>query len=285
MIKEMKLNITDISGSGKDGRVLKEDVQRHAERQKQMLEEANTFSPTPFNISSKDKTFALTGVRAHMFKTMTASLSIPHFLYSDSIDLTSLTSLRSRVNKGATPSKLTALPFIIKAVSLALQHYPLLNAHLDTSGPKPEVTQISSHNIGFAVDSPAGLLVPVIKKANLHSVESLTVEILRLSELAKLGKLGNADLAGATFTVSNIGSIGGGVVSPVIVPPQVAILAIGKSRIVPAFSKQGDLIKKEECIFSWAADHRVIDGALAARCAAKVKEYLEDTEKMLVKLR
>lgn len=223
---------------------------------------------------------------------MTKSLSIPHFLYSDTIDFTSLSKVRRAINThvAASPEenmKLSALPFIIKAVSLSLTTFPSINANLDTTSDslKPTFIHKASHNIGFAVDTPQGLIVPVIRNVQSHTISSLAAEITRLSTAARNNKLSMADLSGATFSISNIGNIGGTTVAPVIVSPQVAILGVGKARTVPAFAEDGSIVRKEECVFSWSADHRVVDGATLARCAESVRSYLEATERMLVKLR
>ncbi|KAH6615099.1 2-oxoacid dehydrogenases acyltransferase-domain-containing protein [Boeremia exigua] len=290
MLKDLKLKIEDIEGTGKEGRVLKEDVQRHAEAAKQAPK--STTSPSrPAAVSSQqveDRVHTLTPVQSGMFKQMTKSLSIPHFLYTDSIDFSSLTQLRKKYNVNREKAdRITPLPIIIKAVSFALQQFPLLNAHLDTTTnpAKPQLQIKGSQNIGVAVDSPSGLLVPVIKNVQDHSIASLAQEITRLADLARTGKLTSADLSGATFTLSNIGSIGGSAVAPVIVTPQVGILGIGRSKVVPAFGENGELVKKEECIFSWSADHRIIDGAYVARAAEEVKKSIEGVESMLVRMR
>ncbi|KAF2094648.1 hypothetical protein NA57DRAFT_68653 [Rhizodiscina lignyota] len=290
--KELNVEITDVQGTGKDGRVLKEDVQKFAlARQEQGQPSAQAAAaPIPQAIG-EDKVMSLTAVQSAMFKTMTRSLSIPHFLYTDTVDFSSLNILRKKANARTTASqqpqaKLSALPFIIKAVSIALSEHPHLNAHLDTSDPsKPKMNHRASHNIGIAVDSPSGLLVPVIRNVQSHSIASIAAEIVRLSTLAQSGKLAPKDFEGATFTVSNVGSIGGGVVSPVIVSPQVAILGVGRARAVPAFGEAGEVVRREECIFSWAADHRVVDGAGVARCADRVRGLLEGLEEMLVNMR
>jgi 2-oxoisovalerate dehydrogenase E2 component (dihydrolipoyl transacylase) len=263
MVKEYKLNIEDIDGTGKDGRVTKGDVQKHAGSAKQASTAASASpslpAPTPVQ-QVEDHTKQLTPVQAGMFKLMTRSLSIPHFLYTDSVDFTAMNTLRKKFNahKG-TSQRLTPLPFIVKAVSLSLQQYPLLNAHLDTStnADKPQLLVKGQHHIGIAMDSPSGLLVPVVKNVQSHSIESLAAEIARLSQLARDGKLSSADMTGATFTLSNIGSIGGGAVAPVISSPQVTIVGIGKAKAVPAFGENGELVRKEECIFSWSADHQL----------------------------
>lgn len=290
MLKDLKLNIEDIEGTGKEGRVLKEDVQRHAQTAKQPSSSTST-SATLSAVSAQlvqDRVHTLTPVQSGMFKQMTKSLSIPHFLFTDSIDFSSLTQLRKKYNINRDKAeRITPLPIIIKAVSLALQRFPLLNAHLDTTTnpAKPQLLVKSSHNIGVAVDSPAGLLVPVIKDVQNHSIGSLAQEITRLADLARAGRLTSADLSGATFTLSNIGSIGGSAVAPVIVTPQVGILGIGRVKIVPAFGENGELVKREECVFSWSADHRIIDGAYVARAAEEVRKSIEGVESMLVRLR
>tara|TARA_R110002003_G_scaffold106_12_gene8796 strand:+ start:2023 stop:3225 length:1203 start_codon:yes stop_codon:yes gene_type:complete len=291
LVKEHKLKIEDIEGTGKEGRVLKEDVQRHAEAAKQATTTSSQPSASaPPNASRQleDRTQPLTPVQSGMFKQMTKSLSIPHFLYTDVVDFSGLTSLRKKYNTGRDkPDRITPLPVIIKAVSLTLHQFPLLNAHLDTTTnpTKPHIVFKASHNIGVAVDSPSGLLVPVIKNVQDHSIASLAREINRLATLARNGKLTSADLTGATFTVSNIGSIGGAAVAPVISAPQVGILGIGKARVVPAFDEHGELVKREECVFSWSADHRVVDGAYVARAADEVRKCVEGVEGMVMRMR
>ncbi|KAF1365044.1 hypothetical protein EJ07DRAFT_98079 [Lizonia empirigonia] len=290
MLKDLKLKIEDIEGTGKEGRILKEDVQRHAEAAKQAPGTTST-SAAPAAASStqaEDRIHTLTPVQSGMYKQMTKSLSIPHFLYTDSIDFSSLTQLRKKYNVNRPKTEhITPLPIIIKAVSLALQQFPLLNAHLDTTTnpAKPHLLIKGTHNIGVAVDSPSGLLVPVIRDVQNHSIASLAQEITRLAELARAGKLSSADLTGATFTLSNIGSIGGRAVAPVIVTPQVGILGIGRAKVVPAFGEAGELVKREECVFSWSADHRVIDGAYVAKAADEVRKSIEGVESMLVRMR
>lgn len=218
---------------------------------------------------------------------MTRSLNIPHFLYSTSADMTAITSLRKKLNASAEPGqKITHLAFIMKAVSLAFTRHPMLNAALNTKDPKkPELTYKGSHNFGIAIDTPKGLLVPVISNVQDLSIAEIAAKMRQLSEAARNNKLAPGDFSGATFTVSNIGSVGGGVVAPVISEPQVGIVGVGRSKIVPAFNEHDELIKKEELVLSWSADHRVVDGAECARCAERVKTLLEDPSSMLVELR
>jgi 2-oxoisovalerate dehydrogenase E2 component (dihydrolipoyl transacylase) len=291
LMKELNVVISDVQGTGRDGRVTKEDVHRFVSQKTQQQPEAESLSITTASTSQlgtakQDQKLPLTPVQTQMFKIMTRSLNIPHFLYSCSADMTSVTSTRKKLNAMKASEKLTHLPFIIKATSLALQQHPLLNSALDTSDPKkPSLTYRSSHNFGVAVDTPSGLLVPVLKDVQNLSIAQIAQQLRVLSEKARTGKLAPGDFSGASFTISNIGSVGGGVVAPIISEPQVAILGVGRSKVVPAFDENDQLVRKEELVLSWSADHRVVDGAECARCAEKVKSLLEEPTAMLLEMR
>lgn len=289
LLKEHDLAIEDIVGTGKDGRVLKEDVYKHLEgaSQQSTPTSSSTVSKPQIDAKQTETVQKLTPVQSAMFKSMTGSLSIPHFLFSDSVDLTTLSSMRSRLNSLRNPDttpKLSYMPFMIKAVSLALNHYPLLNARLDvtTDPKKPQLVLRSVHNIGVAMDTPNGLIVPVIKAVNARSITSIAEELQRLAKLGQAGKLSNNDLTGGTITVSNIGNIGGEVVAPVIVEGQLAIMGVGKIKTVPVFAEDGVTVKPAlQANVSWSADHRVVDGATMARVATKVQKYLEEPGMMI----
>ena len=290
LLKEHGLAIEDVEGTGKDGRVLKEDVQNFvAEGEGRPTGQAPTATRPPTSIDAKqvETPQRLTPVQSKMFQTMTASLMIPHFLYSDTIDVTRLAAARKTLNeKGGSP-KLSFLPFAIKAVSLALYKYPILNAMLDTtSNPqKPHLIMRSVHNIGIAMDTPGGLVVPVIKNVNALSIYAIAEEVARLAELGQKGKLGTADFSNGTITVSNIGSIGGDVVAPIIVQGQLAIMGMGKIKAVPVFGKDGKSVERAEMMgMSWSADHRVVDGATMARAAKVVQAHLEEPLTMMLEM-
>lgn len=290
-MKELNVNILDVKGTGKDGRVLKEDVLRFAAARDQKTTEAppspTTRPAVQVDAQQTEHVVPLTPIQSQMFKTMTKSLSIPQFLFTDELNLDALSTLRRKLASDRTnPQNITSLSFIVKAVSLALEEYPLLNAKIDTTDPnKPKLIIRSVHNIGIAMDTPQGLIVPNIKNVAARSISDIAAEISRLSALGKEGKLTPADLSGGTITVSNIGNIGGTYVSPVVVPNEVAILGIGRSRTLPVFDEAGQVKKAELVNFSWSADHRVVDGATMARMANKVREYIESPDKMLLKLR
>jgi 2-oxoisovalerate dehydrogenase E2 component (dihydrolipoyl transacylase) len=293
LTKELDVNISDVTGTGRDGRVTKEDVHRFVSQKTQQTTEAeqpsstSASTPTTHAAQQQDQKLPLTPVQTQMFKIMTKSLNIPHFLYTSSADMSAVTATRKRLNAAKTTEKLTHLPFIIKATSLALQKHPLLNSTLDTTSDpkKPSLTYRSAHNFGVAVDTPSGLLVPVLRNVQDLSIAQIAQQLRVLSEKARTGKLAPGDFSGASFTISNIGSVGGGVVAPIISEPQVAILGVGRSKVVPAFDENDELIKREELVLSWSADHRVVDGAECARCAEHVTRLLEEPMGMLIEMR
>ena len=293
LLKGLDIKIEDIRGTGRDGRVLKDDVHKFAAtRDSTSQPEAGQLPTRPAirdDSPQKVTSIALTPIQAQMFKTMTRSLSIPHFLYADEINLSPLASLRAQLKDStSSPQKLSYLPFIIKAVSLALNDFPLLNARVetvDTPGTPPRLTMRSKHNIGVAMDTSQGLLVPNIKDVANLSIAEISDQLKHLQQLAQVAKLSAVDLTGGTITVSNIGSIGGTYVSPIIVQSEVAILGIGKARVVPAFDETGEVVKRTVGNFSWSADHRVVDGATMARMGERVRQLVEEPGSMLVGLR
>jgi 2-oxoisovalerate dehydrogenase E2 component (dihydrolipoyl transacylase) len=295
LTKELDVNIADVNGTGRDGRVLKDDVYQFAkQRDSHPAASGQTFSsPTADSGPQKETINQLSPTQSQMFKTMTKSLTIPHFLYANEIDFSGISELRQRLNKKLAKSpdnhitKLSFLPFIVKAVSMCLHKYPMLNARVDvdSSSSKPVLVMRSQHNIGVAMDTPSGLIVPVIKNVSSLNVLDIAAQLNRLQGLAASGKLTSQDVSGGTITVSNIGSIGGTYVSPVIVEKEVSILGVGKVRTIPAFDEMGHVVQKQVCNFSWSADHRVIDGATMARAAELVREFVEDPDSMVIHLR
>ncbi|KAI1006837.1 Lipoamide acyltransferase component of branched-chain alpha-keto acid dehydrogenase complex [Podosphaera aphanis] len=298
LTKELNVRIEEVSGTGRDGRVLKEDVYHYVKQRDRLVPRSTPNNQVTSHASTTESSvqnetmMPLTNSQQIMFKRMTKSLSIPHFLYADEVDMTSLSELRERLNQvlAKTPhagvAKLTYLPFIIKAMSMSLQRYPLLNARVDhdETTKKPFLTLRSQHNIGVAMDTPSGLRVPVVRNVSALTVLNIASELGRLHNLAISGKLSCQDLSDGTITVSNIGSIGGTYVSPVIVEKESVILGVGKMRTVPAFSNSGHVIPRKACNFSWSADHRVIDGATMARAAEIVRELVENPDNMILHL-
>ena len=312
LASEHGVTITEVIGSGKEGRVLKEDIIAYIEQRKG--EETGSVKPTvkqptqadvkmakpkpemthtpsrpikppTFTPSTEDKTVPLKGITKAMNKAMSEALTIPHFGYCDEIDVGRLVDVRKRIKSSAAEKgiKLSFMPFFVKACSLSLSEYPIMNSHFNAQ--QEAITYKADHNIGVAMDTAQGLLVPNIKQVQLLSVFEIAQELNRLQELGWAGKLGESELKGGTFALSNIGSIGGTYAKPVIFPPQVAIGAIGKVQILPRFDENEQVIKAHIVKLSWSADHRVLDGATVARFSNLMKSYLEEPASMVMSLR
>ncbi|XP_033821235.1 lipoamide acyltransferase component of branched-chain alpha-keto acid dehydrogenase complex, mitochondrial [Periophthalmus magnuspinnatus] len=309
---ENNIKLSEVVGTGKDGRILKEDILNFLAKQTGAIlppapvQEIQPPPPAPAAMatkpqipmvtkpppampkpvfSGKDMTEPLKGFHKAMVKTMTAALKIPHFGYCDEVDLSRLVTLRKDL-QALTASqgvRLSYMPFFIKAASLGLLHFPILNASLDEACQN--ITYKASHNIGLAMDTAQGLLVPNVKNVQVLSVLEIAQELNRLQSLGAAGQLGTSDLIGGTFTLSNIGSIGGTYAKPVILPPEVAIGALGKIQVLPRFDSLGKVLPAHIMKVSWSADHRIIDGATMCRFSNMWREYLEQPERMLLHLK
>jgi len=174
------------------------------------------------------------------------------------------------------------MPLMIKATSLALAEFPLLNSSVSADGTT--LIKKGQHNIGLAMDTPSGLLVPNVKDVRAKSLLEIAAELQRLQADASAGKLGMADLKGGTFSLSNIGNLGGTYTGPVINLPEVAIAGLGKARPSPRYDEAGNLVKTTVMQVSWSADHRIIDGATMARFSNAWIGYLENPVTMLLHL-
>ena len=223
------------------------------------------------------------GIKAAMAKQMVASVStIPHFTFSDEIDLTQLIALRSSLKEQykAQGVKLTMMPFFVKALSLAMKEYPVLNSKVNDECS--ELTYYNDHNIGIAVDSKIGLLVPNIKSCQSKSIVDVANDLTRLTHSAREGRVAPDDLKGGTISISNIGAIGGTIATPIINKPEVAIVALGKLQYLPRFDESGQVVSKAIMQVSWSGDHRVIDGGTIARFNNLWKSYLENPSAMMM---
>lgn len=205
----------------------------------------------------------------------------PHVVSMDEADVTELVSLREKEKKAAEEKgiKLTYLAFIVKAATVALKQHPYLNASLDSQ--KNEIVLKRYYNIGVAVDTPEGLMVPVIKNADQKSIMELAKETERLAEEARTRKIKLSDLKGNTFTITNIGSIGGLFSTPIINPPDVAILGVHRIRDM-AVVIDGEIKIRKILPLVLSFDHRVLDGAQAARFMNTLMEHLKDPDLFLL---
>ncbi|KAG1680788.1 hypothetical protein FOA52_008121 [Chlamydomonas sp. UWO 241] len=307
LAREERVELGQVRGSGEGGRVLKQDVEAAA-----WARDAAAAAAAPHNARAEapaaptapaaaaaraaealataaappitplapgaSATVPLRGFRRAMVKSMTAAATVPHFHYTDEVCVDAL--LGVRVALASDPSlsgkaKLTLLPLLVKALSVALFLSPAGDALL----------LHADHNIGVAMATPTGLVVPNIKRVQDLSVAQIASEIARLQAAAASNSLATADVSGGTLTVSNIGSIGGLFAAPLVNAPEVAIVAIGRMQTLPRFDATGSVVARSLLPVSWGADHRVVDGAALARLCNSWKELLEQPSKLLLQLR
>jgi 2-oxoisovalerate dehydrogenase E2 component (dihydrolipoyl transacylase) len=220
-----------------------------------------------------------------MARQMSLSVStIPHFTVSEEIEMDKLIEARAllRTEFADASVKLSFMPFFIKALSMAIKSYPILNSQVNDDCT--ELTYYADHNIGIAVDSKIGLMVPNIKGVQNLSLMQIAKEVNRLVDAARLGRLASDDLKGGTISISNIGVLGGTVSTPVINKPEVAIVALGKTQRLPRFDEHDQVQAVNVMQISWSGDHRVIDGATMVRFNNVWKSYLENPLLMLADL-
>lgn len=222
----------------------------------------------------------LNAVQKAMVKTMTEALQIPHLTFNEDIYMDNLIEIRNELKSKVGELKLTFMPFFIKALSITLHDFGIMNGQFD----QDKVIVKSSHNVGFAMDTKLGLVVPNIKNCESKSIIDICREMNRLQSLGSEGKLTPEDITGTTITLSNVGNIGGMYARPIIAPPQVCIGALCAIR--PRLEReQGEIVDRMAMGTSWSADHRVIDGATTARFVARLKQIIEEPMTLLINLK
>ncbi|KAF9414962.1 hypothetical protein HW555_007229 [Spodoptera exigua] len=289
-------DLSTVKATGRNGRVLKEDMLAHLNIDSDGSNKVSdptsvdavqipmTPAQAKVEVLLEDRVVPVSGFTKAMVKSMTEAMKIPHFGYSDEYDVSKLVESRESLKNIALSRgvKLTYMPIIIKAASLGLENIPILNSSLDSTCE--HLTYKASHNIGVAMDTPNGLVVPVIKNVQNKTILEIARELNTLQEKGSKGQLGLSELSGGTFTLSNIGIVGGTYTKPVILPPQVAIGALGKIQVLPRFDEEGNVRKAHILTVSFSADHRVIDGVTMARFSNHLKNYLENPYTLLLDL-
>ena len=292
--RELGIDLSRVSGSGAKGRILIEDVQGFVKGVMAGGAAApaaagggaalgllpwpsldfSKFGETSLEPLSRIK--KISGPNLHRNWVM-----IPHVTQFDQADITELEEFRKSANESLAKSgvKLTMLAFVIKASVAALKKFPAFNASLDAGGENLILKHF--YNIGFAADTPNGLVVPVIKNADQKGLSQIAKEMGELSAQAREGKLKPADMQGATFTISSLGGIGGTSFTPIINAPEVAILGLSKSEIKPVWDGKA-FTPRLMLPMSLSYDHRVIDGALGARFTVYLGDVLADMRKTLL---
>ncbi|KAL6850352.1 hypothetical protein ACP4OV_020979 [Aristida adscensionis] len=298
LAKQYGLNINDIQGTGKDGRILKEDVLNYAASKGLLkgplsaLEDDTGRVELPEERKSlldvhsyEDKKVPLRGYQRSMVKSMSLAAKVPHFHYLEEINCDALVQVKTSFQKeNKDPNiKHTFLPFLVKSLSMALNKYPLLNScFIEETN---EVVFKGSHNIGVAMATEHGLVVPNIKKVQSLSLLEITKELARLHQMASQNKLSTVDIEGGTITLSNIGAIGGKFGSPLLNLPEVAIIALGRIQKLPRFDDDENVYPSSTINVTVGADHRVVDGATVARFCNEWKSLVEKPELLLLHMR
>jgi pyruvate dehydrogenase E2 component (dihydrolipoamide acetyltransferase) len=290
--RELGVDLAQVAGSEKGGRITKEDVQKHVKAAMTGGMTASAAVGSGLNLLPWPKVdFAKFGdievkPLSRIKKISGANLArnwamIPHVTQHDNADITDLEALRVQLNKEHEKAgiKLTRLAFLLKASAAALKKYPDFNASLDASGEN--LTLKKYFHIGFAADTPNGLVVPVIRDVDKKGVLELATEMGELSKKARDGKLGPAEMSGGCFSISSLGGIGGTAFTPIVNAPEVAILGVSKSSIQPVWDGK-QFAPRLLLPLSLSYDHRVIDGAAAARFTAYLAQVLADMRRVLL---
>jgi len=253
---------------------------RHSDLDAYLLYKGGVVAPARGTAARKDEAIKVVGLRRKIAENMAeANRRIQHFTLVEEYDVTALEETRAMMNRDRGPNpKLTLLPFLITALSRGLAEWPMLNATFDDEAMV--VTRHGTVQMGVATQTQNGLMVATIRDAQARSVWELASEILRLSEAARSGKATREELSGATFTVSSLGPMGGITSTPVINPPQVAIVAVNKieDKLVPV---DGDIEVRKRMNLSLSCDHRVVDGWDAASFMQTLKGYIENPLRLL----
>jgi pyruvate dehydrogenase E2 component (dihydrolipoamide acetyltransferase) len=281
LARELGVDITKVKGTGPAGRITEDDVKQYA----QSLQISKTEPTKPIQTAeTRIERIPYRGIRRSIGEHMVMSVQhAPHATHFEEVDVTELVELREKLKDMVASSgiKLTYLPFIIKAVIQALKKYPIFNASLDEE--KGEIVIKKYYNIGIATATPEGLVVPVVKDADKKSIIEIAKEIEVLAEKARIGKLELSDVRDGTFSITNIGSIGGILSVPIINYPEVAILGVHKILEKPIV-KDNQVVIRKIMYLSLSFDHRVIDGAMAAEFVNFIKEKLEKPYILLLDL-
>ena len=298
LAREFGVDLTQVNGSGNKGRIIKEDVQSYVKyelsRPKLTAATATAAGEGGLQVLAAPKVdFSKFGEIEEKPLTRIQKISgpnlhrnwvtIPHVTQFEEADITDMESFRKEQNvvceKRKLGFKITPLVFMMKAVADALQAYPTFNSSLSADGESLILKKY--FHIGIAVDTPNGLVVPVVRDVDQKGVHELSKELMEISVKAREGKLKAADMQGSCFTISSLGGIGGTAFTPIVNAPDVAILGVSKSEIKPKWNGK-DFEPRLMLPLSLSYDHRVIDGALAARFAVHIKNVLGDLRQIIL---
>lgn len=296
LAEEHGIDLAELTGTGPEGRITREDVERYIEEKKRQDAQAPTAQGPQIaaggSLSSFVQAFEVTvderpakrvtpfeGVRRIIAENMVRShLTNAQVTITTTVDMGELQEYRARANEGLSErEKVSVTDFLVKAVAFALERYPYMNAVLCSEGVK----ELEEINIGVAVATEAGLFVPVVREANRKTLMQISAEVKQLARRARRGRLTPDDITGGTFTVSNLGMYAVDAFTPIINPPETAILGVGRTVDTPAVYR-GQICIRPLCTLSLSFDHRLVDGAPAAAFLTYLKEILEKPHKIFI---
>lgn len=286
LAREFGVDLSLVKGSGVRGRVTKDDVQNHVKAALQNPQVAGgsgipKVAEIDFSKFGETESVALNKIKLATAKNMAAAwLNAPQVTQFDEADISELEAFRKQVNaKPNTEQKLSAVPFVMKALAIAMKEFPQFNSSLSADG-KSLIYKKYTH-IGVAVDTPNGLLVPVIRDVDQKTVTEIAQDLNQKAQKARAGKLGLADMQGGCLSVSSLGGIGGIAFTPIVNAPEVAILGLSRAQMKPVWNG-GEFVPKLILPLSLSYDHRVIDGAEAARFSQRLAELLGDIRNLVL---
>jgi pyruvate dehydrogenase E2 component (dihydrolipoamide acetyltransferase) len=285
MARELEVDLTGVRGTGRKGRIVRDDVERAAAGGPAPPPAAPGpgLDLPPWPTVDFEKYGPIERVaRSRIQKISAPNLArnwvmIPHVTHNDEADITELEAWRKQLNAEQKDAKVTMVSFLVVACVAALKEFPVFNSSLDGD----DLVLKRYHNIGFAADTPGGLVVPVIKDADRKGLLEIAIELGALSAKAREGKLGPADMQGSTFTISSLGGIGGTSFTPIVNAPEVAILGVTRAAMKPVWNGQ-EFAPRLMVPLSLSYDHRVIDGAAAARFVVHLTRVLTDLRRALL---
>jgi len=270
--KFLGLALESIDGSGPGGRVRHEDLDR-------LLQKRQVEAPSAeFHAAPGGEEIPVFGLRRRIAERMQeAHRRIPHFTYVEEVDVTALEESRRQFNQSSAVH-LTILPFLIRALANALPRHPEVNAHYDEEAGV--IHRFAALHVGIATQTERGLLVPVVRDAQTLSLQQLSQRIADLGDAARQGKSRREDLTGSTITVTSLGALGGIAATPIINPPEVAIVGVNRIAERPAV-RDGTIVIARMMNLSSSFDHRIVDGYDAAAFISTVKRQLEEPERLM----
>ncbi len=276
---DLGIELQFVPGSGTAGRVTHEDLDRYAARAPGA---GAAGAGVRFAERNDEEAIPVIGLRRKIAQKMQeAKRRIPHFTYVEEVDVTELEALRARLNAqwGAERARLTLLPLLARAIVVAVRQFPEVNARFDDDNGT--VTRHGAVHIGIATQTDGGLMVPVLRHAEARDLWSSAAEIARLADAARAAKAGRDELSGSTITITSLGALGGIVTTPVINHPEVAIVGVNRIVLRPMM-RGGMVVPRLMMNLSSSFDHRVVDGAVAARFVQALRGLLECPATMFV---